>query len=62
MLENLNLPFSIMYINNDILAISDKKIRKYFAVKTIWRYWFRAITNPEYTLCRNRLLKDLNNI
>jgi hypothetical protein len=34
-------------------------VRQYFAKKTIWRAWFRAITNPEYLLCHKRLLNEI---
>jgi hypothetical protein len=32
--------------------------RRVFAKRRIWRAWFRANTNPDYALCRKRLLKD----
>ena len=51
--------WNIIIRNPNIFKISEKTIRQYFAVKRIWRYWFRAITNPEYTLCRKRLLREL---
>ena len=51
--------WDIIYCSNKtIFDIPMKKIREYFAVKKIWRAWFRANTNPEYLICRNRLLKE----
>jgi hypothetical protein len=32
--------------------------RAYFAVRRIWRAWFRANTNPEYKLCCKRLTNE----
>jgi hypothetical protein len=37
-----------------------KCIKEYFAKKVIWKYWFQAITNPEYKLCRKRLTREFN--
>ena len=62
-IDTLYLKHDFKYIDkNNIFKISNHKIRNYFAVKKIWRYWFRAITNSEYTLCRKRLIKELYNI
>ena len=35
-------------------------VNKYLAGKRIWWYWFRCITNPDYLICRNRLIKEFN--
>jgi hypothetical protein len=35
-------------------------IYKYFAAKKIWRYWFHANTNPEYLICRKRLVREFS--
>ena len=52
-----------LYSNNpNILEIPNSIIQKYFAIKKIWRYWFQAITNPAYMLCKKRLLNELNNL
>jgi hypothetical protein len=32
--------------------------RQVLAVRKIWRSWFRAITDPEFVICRKRLMKD----
>lgn len=32
--------------------------RKTFAVRRIWKAWFRAITNPEFALCKRRLMQE----
>ena len=50
---------SDVYDKNTSNIFTEENIRKYFAAKTLWRYWFRAITNPEYTICRKRLLREL---
>ena len=52
---NYKLPKSL---RSNIFEVPFEKIRKYFAIKTIWRYWFQANTNPEYMICRHRLLKE----
>ena len=35
-------------------------VNKYLAGKRIFKYWFRANTNPEYLICKNRLLREYN--
>ena len=56
------LPWDIICENPAIFKISPNSIRKYIAAKTIWRAWFRAITNPNYTICKNRLLREFSKI
>ena len=58
--KNPNYPWYYRDIshNKDIFDISNERIRKYFAVKTIWRYWFRANTDPTYLICQKRLLYE----
>ena len=46
--------------NPAIFKISPSSIRKYIAAKTIWRAWFRAITNPDYIMCRKRLHSEFH--
>jgi hypothetical protein len=41
-----------------IFDIPEKRARQYFAVRKIWRYWFKAITDPEYTICKKRLRRE----
>ena len=36
--------------------------RRVFAVRKIWRAWFRANTNPVYALCRQRLMKEYHEL
>lgn len=33
-------------------------VKKWHSQKVIRRFWFRAVTNPEYTVCRKRLLRE----
>ena len=64
-LENPDIfwgPWGHISQNINIFEIPQKKIRHYFAVKLIWRYWYRAITDPEYTICRKRLLREVREI
>ena len=37
-------------------------IREWRAAKTIQKYWFRSITNPEYCLCIKRLCREFDEI
>ena len=41
-----------------IFDISGKRAREYFAVRKIWRYWFKAVTDPEYAICKKRLHQE----
>ena len=50
-------------MNKNIFELSDKKKAKialeYFAQKKIARQWRESMSNPAYTLCRNRLHREL---
>jgi hypothetical protein len=51
-----------MFYNSNFLKPTDAEriefYKQLFAVRRIWRAWFRAITDPGYKLCRERLLKE----
>jgi hypothetical protein len=38
------------------------EIRKYFAAKFIQRKWRNAICNPEYAICKKRLLREFSEL
>jgi hypothetical protein len=58
--DNPDKPWDWIHIckNPTIFNIPNKTLRKYFAIKKIWRCWFRAVTDPTYTLCKKRLLDE----
>jgi hypothetical protein len=47
---------------SNILQVTDFEyfsyIKKYIAINRIKRQWFKTTTNPIYTLCKKRLLKE----
>ena len=59
-LNNLDKPWdwSMLSTNPYIFKLTPQKIKEYFAAKKIYQYWFTCNTNPEYVICRKRLLKE----
>jgi hypothetical protein len=55
--ENLASNPGILEIpRNDIIL----GVRQYFAIQKIFKAWFKCNTNPEYLVCRKRLLREYN--
>jgi hypothetical protein len=51
-----------LWTNKSIYKPTNKETsdfyRRVFAVRRIWRAWFRAITHPDHLLCKKRLLQE----
>jgi hypothetical protein len=57
---NLDKPWnwSCLSLNPNLFALDLKVIREHFAAKLIQRKWRNAISNPNYAICKKRLLKE----
>jgi hypothetical protein len=68
-LENLELPWDLrcvyiklIYNKHSQFEKDEEIIRKYIMAKRIWRQWFQSINNPNYALCRKRLLREFDGL
>lgn len=66
-LSHPDLPWNmhaLLSYNMAALQPTDEETIRYaqeiFAVRRIWRAWFRANTNPAFAVCRHRLLCEMN--
>jgi hypothetical protein len=60
--KDKNLNFDYLSLNFDLYKIAPHVIRRYFAAKSILRYWKNAICNPEYAICKKRLLREFSEL
>ena len=64
MKETPHITNFIITIETDFILYKDAErisnAIKQISAKRIYKYWFRAITNPEYKICKKRLLNEYN--
>jgi hypothetical protein len=66
-MDNPFIPWSWLYLSaNPAILLSEKEkytiICKYFAARKIQGAWRRAIADPNYLVCRRRLLRELEGL
>ena len=65
-LDHPDKPWNSLYIckNNHIFKVDEAEIiefaKRILKINKIKRQWFDTITNPEYLLCKKRLLKEFD--
>ena len=67
-LKHLDKPWNWDLLGNTIFKVTTfdpdyiQLARRYIAVNKIKKMWFRCITDPEYIMCKKRLMKEFNEI